>query len=170
MRKLILLLLAILFSLQVYSQTMYEKYNNYNNRYEYFDTYGNMIGYKIYDRSNDRWVYYKNNQPDNDLHLTETAKYIGTVQAQMQAKYDYNYQRLTNSIEALQNKINKSSYSDYVKKSCIDYFNMKCIKGLSSMKVDLTDISETTRLIKWFNDSMDYFIDFYVKLENKSKN
>jgi hypothetical protein len=170
MLRLTLLLTAILFSLQVYSQTMYEKYNNYLNRYEYFDTYGQMIGYKTYNAYTKTWEYYKSGQTDNDMHLTETARYVGGVQAQLQARYEYNHKRLTNSIEALAFRVSNSSYSDYVKENSLKFFNEKCINGLNSQKYDLTSNSQITQIIAWLNSSMNNFIKFYVEQENKSKN
>lgn len=41
-------LLLLLLCSSVYSQTSTEKYNSYQNRYEYFDNNGNMTGYKVY--------------------------------------------------------------------------------------------------------------------------
>lgn len=163
-------MLGSFFSLTVYSQTMYEKYNSYSNRYEYFDTYGNMIGHKTYDKYNDRWVYYKKQQVDNDLHLTETTKAIGDVQSQMQARYTYNYTRLTNSIDALIDKVKTSSYSAYVKKNCLDDFAEKCLKPLNAKKLNMTSTSDITGAIDWLNECMDSFIDFYVEQENKPEN
>lgn len=51
--------LFLLFCLNanVYSQNYTEKYNSTRSRYEYFDSRGNLIGYKKYNSTSNRWEY-----------------------------------------------------------------------------------------------------------------
>ena len=41
----------------MYSQNYTEKYNSTRSRYEYFDSRGNLIGYKKYNSTSNRWEY-----------------------------------------------------------------------------------------------------------------
>lgn len=53
------LLLLLFFCTCAFSQTMTEKYNSILSRYEYFDSQGNLTGYKVYDSLFKEWKYYK---------------------------------------------------------------------------------------------------------------
>lgn len=57
MRKLLLLLLFFGISLLGYAQS-YQKYNDFLDRTEFYDSYGNMTGYAKYNSFLDRVEYY----------------------------------------------------------------------------------------------------------------
>ncbi len=52
---------------------MTEKWNSYNNRYEYFDSYGNMTAYKVYNSYLKRWETYSVNSQNQGSFNTQLA-------------------------------------------------------------------------------------------------
>ena len=57
MRKIILLAFFLGISIMSYSQS-YQKYNEYLDRTEFYDSYGNMTGYAKYNSYLDRMEYF----------------------------------------------------------------------------------------------------------------
>lgn len=58
-KYLVLFLLAFTTSTICVAQTYTEKYNSLYNRYEYFDSQGNLIGYKKWNSLYERWEYHE---------------------------------------------------------------------------------------------------------------
>lgn len=44
-----------------FSQTVTKKYNQYERRYDYRDSYGNLVGYEKYNDYSRQWEYYSLN-------------------------------------------------------------------------------------------------------------
>lgn len=63
MKKLIIFSSLLLGTL-CFSQSVVEKYNSIYKRYEYFDSIGNLIGYKSYNNLSRQWEYFTV-QPQN---------------------------------------------------------------------------------------------------------
>ena len=79
MKNLFLILFTFFFS-QLFSQNIIEKYNEINNRYEYFDNNNNLLAYKSYNSTLQQWEtfyvkrYDKNKKDENFDLLIETMK------------------------------------------------------------------------------------------------
>ena len=164
MKNLIFLFVLVFFGLNSYCQTMTEKYNSYSGRYEYFNSNGTMVGYKVWDSYASAWKYYDVKQQDNGV--ADHAREMGRGQAQMQARYDYNYERLTTCITNLTEGVKNSPNSSYVKTNSLSDFQTKCLKYLDTkVKVNLTDNSQTTQIINWLTTSMGDLVRFYKQKE-----
>ena len=93
MKKILLIFLVISISQISYSQSVVEKYNSLYNRYEYFDSSGNMIGYKTYNSLYNQWEYYdvkgKRRETDFGKYVPPVnLELVARVLAQKQARYD----------------------------------------------------------------------------------
>lgn len=127
MRKLFYIsFLWIFLSNNAVGQDFTEKYNSLHERYEFYDSNNNLIGYKKYNTLYQRWDYYdlKSNsnviQPINpiDWNLTYQALSIA------QQRYDYNKQYVVETItKLLDNIYNNPSLSQNEKKLLLDSVN-----------------------------------------------
>ena len=88
--------IILLLCLSSYSQTITEKYNSYLNRYEYFDSNGNLNGYKSYNSYLGVWEYFSNNsatysrKPVQYAPAPKDNSFALLQQTVMQRQSDYN--------------------------------------------------------------------------------
>lgn len=108
--KNILSLFLLLSSLACFSQVMTEKWNSYNNRYEYFNSYGNMTAYKVYNSYSRQWETYTVNSQNQGSFNTELAM---TALQKRQNAYDKGKQLINNKIQAGYNEIESFYLTKY---------------------------------------------------------
>ena len=60
MKQLLLtVVIALLWGVSLSAQVRTKKYNKFYDRTEYFDAYGNLIGYSKYNDFYDRWEFFR---------------------------------------------------------------------------------------------------------------
>ncbi|PDS25493.1 hypothetical protein B0A77_04870 [Flavobacterium branchiophilum] len=62
MKKLLFIIIFLFSFGYSFSQNTIQKWNDYRNRYEYYDNYGNMVAYKIYNSYKNQWETYNTSQ------------------------------------------------------------------------------------------------------------
>ena len=164
------LLFVLLLGLAAFAQTTTEKYNSLMNRYEYYNSSGNMIGYKTYDSLMKTWNYYdvqQQTQSQSNYQYVEPVnlKLINQALATKQARYDANVQRVQTAINTLRNNVTNSAYSPAVKTNSITEFNEKCVKALNNQSYDYSSNSQTTEIINWLYNSMNSYVGYFVQQE-----
>jgi len=143
MKKLILILCLIL-TFRGYSQTTTKKYNSIENRYEYFDQNGKMIGYEEYNNISDQWEYYslKSSSSSNgygEPQSTFDADLAIMALSKRQAEYD-------KAVEKVKN------FGNYLGQMHMEFSNQ-----IENIRVK----NEYNRL---FNQNSDSFIDTNFKM------
>lgn len=177
MRRLYLILF-LLMSIYMNSQTVTEKYNSLMNRYEYYNASGNMIGYKTYDNLMNTWNYYdvpQQAQTQSNYQYVQpiNLQLVNQALADKQTKYDANTKSVQNAINQLRTNVNNSAYSANVINSAIFAFNEQCVKVLNNKSYDYSSNSVTTQIINWLYSNMNNFVQHYIeqeKLEQKKAN
>lgn len=158
---LIYFLFIISFNFNALAQSSTEKWNDLNNRYEYFDTYNNMNGYKTYNSLKGQWEYYdlkKINNTRSTYQVQPPADYSATnigyrVAMEKQKKYNSNLARVKSVIAECGELIISTSvenkeklgmdYSNYT--NMRENFNRDYTTNIG--KIDLSYDSNTENLI-----------------------
>lgn len=153
-----------------FSQTATKKYNSFYNRYEYFDSNGNMTGYEKYNSFTKQWEYYTTNTPAQLRQPTqyrEPAKLdlgIDVYNQQMVLK-----QNRKNSVQPVDNNTNSndsnnsSSISKYNKESNDRFLNIydQNFRELdTSAKINYDKINHTqiaNEILKSYKKNLDEF-------------
>jgi C-terminal processing protease CtpA/Prc len=89
----------------------------------------------------------------------ETIKYIGDIQSQMQSKYDSNYEKISNEINFIKQKINELPFDYNTKKKILTKFINVCLKNVDNSGIDLTSNTDTTKAINYMYSSVNGYID-----------
>ncbi|MDX6181929.1 hypothetical protein SGQ44_18285 [Flavobacterium sp. Fl-77] len=95
--------LLLLFTVNSFAQTATEKYNTYLKRFEYFDSRGNLTGYKQYNSYLNQWEYYENKHQGYEIKQPQSSIDVDLVQKTLsskQSRYDYNLKRIQESINS----------------------------------------------------------------------
>ena len=140
--------IALIFSIISYAQVpdSTSKWNEYNKRYEYFDNYGNLIGYKKYNNLRNEWEYYSENNPKNiksrnrkvpNLEYptlsSSDINYAKSI-AEQQANTE-NYARMAKvhdaNLKIVQNRINEI-FQEINEMEVDQNFKTKLINGMNS--------------------------------------
>jgi hypothetical protein len=167
--KTFVLFFFILFNFSMFSQDLYEKYNDIQNRYEYYDSNNQLVSYKTYNDIMQRWEYHKveQRQERRSTYQKPVSTYnpdlVHRTLAAKQERYDNNIADITNHLEQLQNQL--TEYDDYEKEEkaismfaeVITAFNNKNSMvdfSSNSTKVDVKNYftREFNRIIKYVNN------------------
>lgn len=70
------------------------------------------------------------------------------VQSQLQKRYDYNYERLSNAFNDISNQIYKLNVSKEIKDRIINRWNLH-VDNVNSIKINFTRNSEVTDIINF---------------------
>lgn len=173
------LLLLLFFCTCAFSQTMTEKYNSYLNRYEYFDSYGNLTGYKSYNSYTGVWEYYSENANSNNRKPIEYAKpqtddnfaLLQQVANQKQNSYNSNHKRVQECFATIQTLIDAKDLELRVRTQ--NRFNSEVFNVVNNEGYDYSNNSLTNQVIKFIKDKyMEILLSESKKLndEIESKN
>jgi len=173
--KTLILFLFVLFSVSVFGQDVYEKYNDIQNRYEYFNSSHEMVGYKTYNSIQERWEYHSVEQRQTtrrnkypDPVSTYNAGLVNKVLASKQARYDNNVADVSRHLDDLTNKLRQ--YDDYEKEEkAIDMFS-EVITGFNNKNnnVDFSSSSITVDVKNYFTTEYNRIIKFVNNMPKKT--
>ena len=93
------------------------------------------------------------------IPTTDLARYSGGIQSQMQSKYDSNYEKISNEINFIKQKINELPYDYNTKKKILTKFINVCLKNVDNSGIDLTSNTDTTKAINYMYSSVNGYID-----------
>lgn len=105
------------------AQTLTKKFNNINNRYEYFDTRGTMIGYSIYNNLNKQYEYYEVQQRKPYQYrdpATVDLTSVFNAQRVLNNRYNNNHELLQATIDDITYQIKNLNISEPNKKIILD--------------------------------------------------
>ncbi|MDR6458969.1 hypothetical protein J2786_002076 [Chryseobacterium vietnamense] len=164
MKKLIFSVCILLGQL-CFSQTATKKFNSFQNRYEYFDSNGNMTGYEKYNSFSKQWEYYTTNNTSQSRQPTqyrEPAKLdisaLGNAMTTKQNNYNYNVQQLQNAVNTISDQINNLDLSYEQRKLIYDTFQQNCVNEINRTRINYSLANETNRVIQWLYDSLNTII------------
>ncbi|WP_374462981.1 hypothetical protein [Chryseobacterium sp.] len=148
-----------------FSQTATKKYNSFQNRYEYFDSNGNMMGYEKYNSFSKQWEYYTTGNTSQSRQPTQYSdpqqldiSALGNAMATKQNNYNYNVQQLQNAVNTISNQINDLDLTDEQKRIIHNNFQQQCINELNRTRINYSSANETNRVIQWLYDSLNIII------------
>jgi coenzyme F420-reducing hydrogenase alpha subunit len=148
MKKLLFLLLLCNIT---YAQTSTEKWNQYENRYEYFDSKGNMTGYKSYNQYERQWEYY--DIPKKQTYQPQSNVNIPLAMAAMnkrQNAYDYNRARMQEVVNNIYKALSQIE-DPAERKTKTDRFTKEYFDPVNKTPTDLSSNSTTDRIINYLN-------------------
>lgn len=93
------------------------------------------------------------------IPTTDLARYSGGIQSQMQSKYDSNYEKISNEINFIKQKINELPLEYNTKKKILNKFINVCIKNVDNSGINLTSNTDTTKAIDYMYSSVNGYID-----------
>lgn len=173
---LILVFLCLSFSMS--GQSFYEKYNNLNGRYEYYDSNTNaLLAYKIYNNINRRWetTYVNNSNSNQGTYIKATPRtdenfeLMYEVARAKQQNYDSNHRRLQNQINAINSSIYQTlGNNSSLAKTVAEKFNSDCVNKIRGQSYDISSNSKTNEISEYLDKCFKYVIET-VRLNNESK-
>lgn len=164
--KKIIFLLFLLFGCFCFSQSVTERYNSLSKRYEYFNSSGNIIGYKKYNSLTRQWEYYDLKSTEYQRQPRQYGEYIqpnnlGLIERALQQKqqnYDKNFQFVKSKIEYMINDIRKWDIDTNAKYQIISQFKDAISKNLDSRDIDYSSNEQTNIVIGWLLDTLEAII------------
>ncbi|WP_336688487.1 MULTISPECIES: hypothetical protein [unclassified Chryseobacterium] len=149
-----------------FSQSVTERYNSLYRRYEYFNSSGNIIGYKLYNSLTRQWEYYDLKSTEYQRQPRQYGEYIqpnnlGLIESALQQKqqnYDKNFQFVKSKIEYMINDIRKWDIDTNVKYQIINQFKDAISKNLDSRDIDYGSNEQTNIVIGWLLDTLETII------------
>ena len=141
-----------------FSQSVTEKYNSIYKRHEYFDSIGNMIGYKSYNNLSQQWEYY-------DLKTTQKQPYqyskpqqldisvLGNALSIKQNNYNNNVKQIQRALDNVIDQVKDFNISEDKKEIIIKTISDSFINNIMSKNFDYSSVSETSRIVRWIYDS-----------------
>ncbi|TVZ26703.1 hypothetical protein JM83_1690 [Gillisia sp. Hel_I_86] len=157
-----ILIFLILFSFACFSQSYTEKYNEIQQRYEYYNSYNELVGYKEWDAINEEWRYtdltqrqQQRKSPYADMQPVNTfnANLTNQVLAAKESKYNSNINLVQNKIDELSRNLTSHPTLHKRFSDAITRFNNQ------NNKIDYSSAQAT-------NSVINYFIGIYNDLIN----
>lgn len=158
------ILIAILFTYQFsLAQTSTEKWNSLYNRYETFDSNGNMISYKVWNSIHQRWETYTGSSQNtgyvpNKKRTDDNFELLKTTMESKQSKYNYNKQRILKYISDTRDLLNSSNLHSDLVNSIANRFNAEYLKPYYNNSYDLSYDSVTQNVINWLSNGFDKIV------------
>ncbi|AQW97704.1 hypothetical protein M2T70_14705 [Elizabethkingia anophelis] len=127
--KKILLPMFVLIGCLCFSQTVTKKYNPYDRRYDYRDSYGNLVGYEKYNDYSKQWEYYSlnNSQQRKPYEYKDPQQLdissLGNAATTLQNRYNSNQKNAQTTINDIVNQIKAMNLSDSQKNEILNAFN-----------------------------------------------
>lgn len=152
------LFFLIVITPRVAAQNTVERYNELMNRYEYFNSSNNMIGYKTYNKLRAQWEYYSLEQQTQQQEYTYNQPYntnlINQALSQKQKNWSYNVQQIKNTID---NAFRK--FDDYEEAVEMKNELRVVLKKLESQNYDYSSNDITRKVINHINASARYILN-----------
>ena len=179
--KNLFLVFLLVFTICSFSQSRTEKWNSLYGRYEYFNSYGTMIGYKKYNSLYERWEYYDlktNNNSNEGYKVVQPPQSVDielarSVLNSKQAKYDSNMAEIQQLISELcQYGITKSeNASDKITKEAWIHatydFRILYVEKFENSTGDLSSKNRTQQIKTWLRNNFDNLVIKYVINQEK---
>ena len=90
---------------------------------------------------------------------SETIRYIGGIQSQMQSRYDSNYQKISNEINHIKQEINNLPFDYNIKKNILTRFINVCLKNVDNSGINMTSNSDVIKAINYMYSSVNSYIN-----------
>ncbi|MCT4142357.1 hypothetical protein [Elizabethkingia anophelis] len=149
-----------------FSQSVTEKYNSIYNRYEYYNSSGNIIGYKKYNNLSRQWEYYDLNKTQYERQPRQYGDYIQPYNLdlieralqQKQRKYDVNFQYVKSKIDNIINDIRSWNVDSSTKSEIIKRFGDAISENLGSRDIDYSSNEETSVVMDWLYNTLESIV------------
>ena len=156
----------------LYSQDITEKWNDYRKQYEYFDSTGKMVAYKIYDSYKKQWETYtvkSNNTPNKNEE--SAVDILGKAATVKQARYNTNHKKIQTYIDDCYALLDSGDDSKdlILIKNIKNSFNENYIIPLGKKSADLSSERLTNEIIQWLKNGFLSTIDIETKKRNIEK-
>lgn len=152
--------LIFLFSVGLINAQSYtEKYNSLEHRYEYFNSDGNLAGYKYYDGLNQQWVYKDMNEQPKSTYINPiNEERVSQVLAAKDRKYDVNVDKIRNAINTIREKVYNLNLNIETKNSIWSDFNSRCLNVIDKKNYDYSNNNTPRVVINFMYESIDKII------------
>ncbi|SIS30105.1 hypothetical protein SAMN05421639_101713 [Chryseobacterium shigense] len=157
----------MLFGVFCFSQTATKKYNSFYNRYEYFDSNGNMTGYEKYNSFSKQYEYYSTNNSQSP-QTRQPTQYrapqqlnivnIGDSMNILQNRYNNNVQQVQSTINNIESQIKNLDISDSQKTKIQNNFSELLVKNVFEKNWNYNSVSEVNRIINWMYETANIII------------
>lgn len=139
--KKILFPMFVLIGCLCFSQTVTKKYNQYDRRYDYRDSYGNLVGYEKYNDYSKQWEYYSlNNSQQRQPYQYKDPQQLdisnlGNATTTLQNRYNNNQRSAQAVVDDIVYQIKSLNMSDSKKNQILNDFtktvnaNMRAISN-----------------------------------------
>ena len=150
-----------------FSQSVTERYNSLYKRYEYFNSSGNMIGYKQYNSLSREWEYFDQNNTQIQKQPRQYGEYaqpynldlMESVLSQKQQIYKYNYQKIQSTITEIVDITKDSNLDSETKYKIIKQFSDAISKNLDNQSIDYSSEEQTSSIISWLWKTIRYITE-----------
>lgn len=148
------------FVIDIEAQNYTSKYNSLLERYEYFDSNGNMIGYKKWNSLYDRWEYTDKSQQNNrsryesPYNLDLIQKAVIHKQQQHDRNLDLIYDKLDEIYETLDNVVDIKGKLSNQELEEVTKFEKEVNE---TCRCDLSNTGNVRKIILWLNNWKRYF-------------
>lgn len=143
-----------------YSQTISEKWNSLDNRYDYTDNNGNLVGYKRYNSLDERWEYTNVNTSNTPYNpYGNNLQLINETLSIKQNRYDNNAARIHNFLNSIREQLNNSTVDKNLIQKIKNRFNSEYINVYNTTKYDLSSNATTNNVIQWLKNGYDHISD-----------
>jgi tRNA A37 N6-isopentenylltransferase MiaA len=165
------ILILLFFCNTMFSQTLVEKWNDYYNRYEFFDSKGNMIAYKKYNTLLRQWETYNvNNTQTKSIFNAELAD---KALAKEQKAYDDGKRALQTKINEIYRRISETFDSEndhgFVKMVQNTYYN-EVVVPLANKGIDYSKKSNLDNALDYLENNYEWALNRVIaKMEQMSK-
>lgn len=128
--KKIIFSLCMLMGTFCFSQTVTKKFNSYYNRYDYFDSSSNLVGYEKYNSYSRQWEYYSLKSPQQSRQPYQykdpqqlDISNLGNAATTLQNRYNSNQKNAQTVIDDIVDQIKSLDMSDSKKNQILNDFN-----------------------------------------------
>lgn len=168
--KKFLLLILLFYAMSGIAQTLTKKYNDLNNRHEYFDSQGSMVGYQFYDNLDNSWKYYELPKKQESTYIQPVnITLLNRALASKQSRFDANIQKIDDAISEMRNEIAHSSISQDVKNSVKRRFNSEYMEVMYSKNYNFSSTSLTSQVINWLRQGFDKIVEQETNIQPKNQ-
>ncbi|MEO5775901.1 MAG: hypothetical protein ABIQ27_03290 [Flavobacterium sp.] len=158
--KALFTLVIFIFCVSLYSQTSTEKYNSVSDRFETFNSNGDMISYKTYNSIKGQWETYSVNDKSDGVYHPQSSVNTDLMQRALQSKqnrFDANKERITAMLNlcyvTIYQKIDsKTNYTIYTR--VYNRFTNEYVTPLNNKSYDFSNTVLTDNIINWLDTGL----------------